>query len=180
MKFEVRIESGDHTSNHVLEFPSLLPKSANHGELQFIFDGKAGKADWAEVRPGVYSLIRDGKSCEVRASAATASRGSNGSYEIATESGALRVALQDSRARHRSASTTALNGPHEVLAPMPGRVVKILVAENSNVKAGQGLLVIEAMKMHNELRAPHPGRVTKIHVQEGEGVESGARLVLLI
>jgi len=63
---------------------------------------------------------------------------------------------------------------------MPGRVVKILVAPNREVGAGESLLVIEAMKMQNELRAPRRGRVEKIYVEEGAGVESGARLVRLV
>ncbi len=179
MKFEVLIETSGHSSNHLLELSSFLLPSTNQGALQFVFDGKEEEADWAEVRPGVYSLIQGGKSIEVRASASAHARGGNGLYEITVGRSTFHVSLRDWSRRRRSAPTPALDGPREVLAPMPGRVVKVLAAENTDVKTGQGLLVIEAMKMHNELRAPRSGRVSKVYVQEGEGVESGARLMLL-
>lgn len=63
---------------------------------------------------------------------------------------------------------------------MPGKIVKVLVAEKQEVKQGEGLLVIEAMKMQNELRAPRRGRVERIYVSEGAGVETGAKLLRLI
>jgi biotin carboxyl carrier protein len=63
---------------------------------------------------------------------------------------------------------------------MPGKIVKILVLENQQVGEGQGLLVIEAMKMQNELRAPRPGRVEKVYVLEGSGVEAGFKLLRLV
>ena len=56
---------------------------------------------------------------------------------------------------------------------MPGRVVEILVQEGEEVTAGQGVLVLEAMKMENEIRAEHDGTITKIHVQPGQAVEGG-------
>jgi biotin carboxyl carrier protein len=65
------------------------------------------------------------------------------------------------------------------VAPMPGKIVKILVARRQEVAVGAGLLVIEAMKMQNELRAPRAGRVEEIYVEEGKGVETGAPLVRL-
>jgi pyruvate carboxylase subunit B len=62
---------------------------------------------------------------------------------------------------------------------MPGRVVKVLVREGEEVTAGQGLLVMEAMKMQNELRAPRAGCVERIHIAEGVGVETGSPLLRL-
>jgi len=66
-----------------------------------------------------------------------------------------------------------------VRAPMPGLVVRIEVAEGQQVKAGAGLVVVEAMKMENELRAPRPGMVQTVHVAVGQAVEKGASLVTL-
>ena len=63
---------------------------------------------------------------------------------------------------------------------MPGKVVKILVAEGQDVTRDQGLLVMEAMKMQNEMRAPRDGRIERVYVQEGAGVESRARLLRLV
>jgi len=65
------------------------------------------------------------------------------------------------------------------VAPMPGKIVRILVTEGQEVKRDQGLLVIEAMKMQNELRAPRAGRVERVYMTEGRGVETGARLLRL-
>lgn len=62
-------------------------------------------------------------------------------------------------------------------APMPGMVVRVLIDEGAQVVAGQGLVVVEAMKMENELKAPGPGLVRKVHVTPGSRVEKGSRLV---
>lgn len=64
-----------------------------------------------------------------------------------------------------------------VLSPMPGKVVKLLVAEGDEVTAGMPVVVVEAMKMENELAAPRAGVVQKVHVTPGDAVEGGARLV---
>ena len=63
---------------------------------------------------------------------------------------------------------------------MPGKIAKVLIAEGQQVSSGDGLLVIEAMKMQNEIRALRSGRVEKIYVSEGAGVETGFRLVRLV
>ena len=70
-------------------------------------------------------------------------------------------------------------GPTEVRAVMPGKIVALLAAEGDAVEAGQGLLVVEAMKMENEITAPRAGRVAAIKVKQGEPVESGAPLLIL-
>jgi biotin carboxyl carrier protein len=62
---------------------------------------------------------------------------------------------------------------------MPGRVVRVLEAAGAEVVAGQGLVVIEAMKMENEIRAPRPGRVHEVAVREGQVVEAGALLAVV-
>jgi biotin carboxyl carrier protein len=90
------------------------------------------------------------------------------------------VEVLDPRRRRRANALDASEGPQEILAPMPGMVVKVLVAEGQQVSSGDGLLVIEAMKMQNEIRASRTGRVEKIHVREGAGVETGFKLVRLV
>ena len=64
------------------------------------------------------------------------------------------------------------------MAPMPGRVVRVLVKPGDTVAARQGLVVVEAMKMENELRSPRAGRVKEVAVAEGESVEAGRLLVM--
>jgi biotin carboxyl carrier protein len=70
-------------------------------------------------------------------------------------------------------------GTSRLLAPMPGKVVRLLVATGASVEAGRGLVVMEAMKMENELRAPRTGTVKEVHVAEGQTVETGALLVVV-
>jgi biotin carboxyl carrier protein len=71
------------------------------------------------------------------------------------------------------------SGPAPLIAPMPGMIVRISVAVGDSVQAGQGLIVMEAMKMENELRAATPGTVKSILAREGTAVEKGARLLEL-
>jgi len=68
-------------------------------------------------------------------------------------------------------------GPQRVAAPMPGKVVRVLVNAGDAVKARQGLVVVEAMKMENELRAARDGRVRDVAVKEGQSVDAGAVLL---
>lgn len=65
----------------------------------------------------------------------------------------------------------------DVVSPMPGRIVKILIHEGDFVEAGQDLLIVEAMKMENRIVAPFSGQVTRIHFQEGDQVSNGTPLV---
>ncbi|HEY0931955.1 MAG TPA: biotin/lipoyl-containing protein [Gemmatimonas sp.] len=79
--------------------------------------------------------------------------------------------------RDLTAASAAASGPAPLVAPMPGLVVRIAVAAGDTVSAGQGLVVIEAMKMENELRATTAGVVTGIRVSQGQAVDKGAVLV---
>lgn len=71
------------------------------------------------------------------------------------------------------------SGSVVVMSPMPGMVVKVEVREGEEVSEGQGLIVLEAMKMENELKAPVRGRVSSVHVQRGTSVEKGEKLVTI-
>lgn len=71
------------------------------------------------------------------------------------------------------------SGPQRILAPMPGKIVRILVKAGDAVKAKQGLVVVEAMKMENELRAARDGRVRELSVSEGQSVDAGAVLLVV-
>lgn len=70
-------------------------------------------------------------------------------------------------------------GPLKLIAPMPGKIVKVLVQEGEAVEAGRGVLVMEAMKMENELKASKAGSVQEIKVKEGQAVEMGALLLVI-
>lgn len=78
-----------------------------------------------------------------------------------------------------SGDGTSATGPVSIVAPMPGRVVKVLVAPGDVVLAHQGLVVVEAMKMENELRAPRAGTVADVRVREGAPVDANVVLVVI-
>ncbi len=92
----------------------------------------------------------------------------------------LAVTISESgRARRRGGAAAPGAGPQRLTAPMPGKVVRVLVAPGDAVEAGQGLVVVEAMKMENELRAAKAGRVASVSVVEGQSVDAGAVLAVV-
>jgi biotin carboxyl carrier protein len=93
----------------------------------------------------------------------------------------LRVDIADERRLRMRAATAAFQaeGTQVLTAPMPGKIVKVFVAVGDEVQEGQGLVVVEAMKMENELKAPKAGTVTEVHAKEGTAVENGAKLLVI-
>jgi biotin carboxyl carrier protein len=91
--------------------------------------------------------------------------------------GTVPVSVTINGRRRRSEDRDAGNGPQRLTAPMPGKIVRVLVAHGDAVQARQPLIVVEAMKMQNELRAGRGGTVAEIHVKEGASVEAGAPLI---
>ena len=122
------------------------------------------------------ALGRPGRSHEV----AIESRG-RGEHAVYVDGHEIPVSILDPRNRRvrgRGGSTDA-TGPSVVVSPMPGRVVKVLVAPGDVVTARQSLVVVEAMKMENELRAPRAGTVIEVRVREGAPVEANTVLVVV-
>jgi biotin carboxyl carrier protein len=93
--------------------------------------------------------------------------------------GDVAVASVDGRRSKRRHADRRAEGAQEILAPMPGRVVRLLVGVGDAVEARQPVVVIEAMKMENELRAPKAGRVTQVAVSQGAPVEAGRVLIVI-
>ncbi|RMG60048.1 MAG: acetyl-CoA carboxylase biotin carboxyl carrier protein subunit [Deltaproteobacteria bacterium] len=90
----------------------------------------------------------------------------------------LKVVNEQQKALSRT-KETAEGGKQLLTAPMPGKVVKVLVSEGEEVGPNQGLIIIEAMKMENEFKSSAPGKVKEIFVKEGEVVEGGDKLILI-
>ena len=126
-------------------------------------------AEIIEVEPGVYSVIAGGVSREARASG----------DEIVVAGHRFHFEVDDPRRWKRSGHAAQAHGRASITAAMPGKVVRILVAVGDEVKAGQGIVVVEAMKMQNELKAPRDGRVTAVDVRENDSVNAGAPLVTI-
>ncbi len=123
----------------------------------------------------VRSVLVDGRSFRV-----VPQRDGDGGWAVRIEGVVWRAGAydrgQDAALRARTAAAGAA-GPPELRAPMPGMVVRVEVAPGMDVTAGQGLVIVEAMKMENELRAPGPARVRAVHVKPGMAVEKDTVLV---
>ena len=186
MKLAITIHSGPKISDHEFESTETAEgtSAATTGSSptsKISFDGETLLADREEIAPGVYSILIDGRSYEAQVSKrAGDSEGASSPYVVTVGLRNYLVEIRDPRRWQREGSGVREQGPQEIVAPMPGKIVRVLVAENQEVTGGQGLLVIEAMKMQNEIRAPRAGRVERIHAQEGTGVEAGFRLLRIV
>jgi biotin carboxyl carrier protein len=158
MKLDVEIDGKTHSVELVQE----------RDLSRWFADGLPLDADAVEVSPGVYSILLHGESFEVRIEKV-------GSELRAIAPGReYKIAIRDPREwkRNRGGATEA-EGRQQVSAPMPGKVVRILVATGDQVQAGQGLMVVEAMKMQNEIRTPKSGKIERLSVTEGQTVNAG-------
>ena len=124
-----------------------------------------------ETEPGVHSLICGLRSFDVRLEHAH--------YGTMAQHRSSRVLLEPVNRGSGRGGVGSLAGPVPVKAAMPGRVIRLLVAEGESVATGQGLVVLEAMKMQNEINAPRAGIVRQLAVTEGAVVAAGAMLCLL-
>ncbi|PWT81817.1 MAG: hypothetical protein C5B57_09775 [Blastocatellia bacterium] len=173
------------------------------GGFAVAVDGRSCRVDAARIGADMLSLViydvlpkgdtieRPGASAGDRPTDAAGLDGRAGSYEVTVwrdrASGRLDVKIGlatiavglDGSRRRRDDGGHARSGPQLVVAPMPGKIVRLLVERGQVVRSGQPLVVVEAMKMENELRATGEGTVRQIHVTEGASVEAGAPLVVI-
>jgi biotin carboxyl carrier protein len=148
---------------------------AHIGErLRCIIDGAPLEADVVEIAPGVYSILVDGESLEARVEP-------DGRCLLLTVANReWKAEVRDPREWRRNRSGAAeAEGRQQVLAPMPGKIVRVLVHAGDAVEAKQGLLVVEAMKMQNEIRSPKSGTVERLLVTEGQTVNAGEVLAII-
>lgn len=177
MKLLFILQGGTTGREMDLELNALPAAREQAGKLAIQNPDAPLEADWAEVTPGTYSILVNGRSYDVRLEKAT---GSSGALYAAHVGGrTYQLELRDPRRARQSGGAGARDGPLDILAPMPGKIVRVLAAAGAEVQQGESLLVIEAMKMQNEIRAPRAGRVEAMRVREGEGVEAGAVLLCL-
>jgi biotin carboxyl carrier protein len=115
--------------------------------------------------PGVYSVLLDGRMYDARVEET-----STGLLVIVIDGYRFEIEVRDPRRWSRKDRARAGGGVQTLAAPMPGKVVRVLVAAGDTVEAGQGLLVVEAMKMQNEMKASRAGRILSVTVKEGATV----------
>jgi biotin carboxyl carrier protein len=136
--------------------------------IAVLIDGRSVEADAAKISPDGYSIILGGRSLEV-----AVDETSEGLL-VHTAGREFQVEIADPRSwRRKHGGGIELEGRQQVAAPMPGKIVSVLVAQGQKVESGQGLLVIEAMKMQNEIRSPKSGTVEKLLAMEGQAVSAG-------
>lgn len=179
MKLDLELHGDSAIRDHHIELIPMGDWPAAGGPIRFVLDGKSGEADWAEIKPGAYSILMAGRPYELKVVTRRGDAGHATLYEVSVAGRTYRLEPRDPRRRRHAGAEEGERGPQEILAPMPGKIVRVLVSENQEVEQDQGLLVIEAMKMQNELKAARPGRVERVYVTEGVGVETGFKLVRL-
>lgn len=143
---------------------------AFEGPITCKVDGRIVTVDARILQPGLMSLVVEGRQ-----------------YRCVLDGDAISIAgkrfgfeMDDPRSlQGRRSSGGGTAGPRSVKAPMPGRVVRVLVATGEDVVEQQGVVVIEAMKMQNELKSPKAGKVVKIAVAVGDTVGAGDVLAIV-
>jgi biotin carboxyl carrier protein len=146
---------------------------------RWTIDGRAVKADAVEVAAGVYSILIDGQSLEARVEAREGTGGEGLRVVVAGREFAAEVRDPRQWRRGRGAAQEA-EGRQQVIAPMPGKIVRVLVKAGEAVKAGEGIVVIEAMKMQNEVRSPKSGTVERLMVKQGQAVNAGEAIAIVV
>ncbi|HXG88094.1 MAG TPA: biotin/lipoyl-containing protein [Vicinamibacterales bacterium] len=152
-----------------------------HG-FRVLVDGVPRLIDVVRVHGNIWSLlVRDhGESTARSVEAVVASQAGVDTVDVHIDGVSIPVLMRNGLGRRSRDSVSAKGtGPQRILAPMPGKVVRILVKPGDQVQTRQGLIVVEAMKMENELRAARDGRVREVFVVEGQSVESGTPLVVV-
>lgn len=142
---------------------------AESGEIFDIeFNEKKYNAELIKIDSNLYSMILDGQTCTV------AIKKEGKSIEIFYKGDLFSFEIPS--ARDKSSLENA-SGVDKISAPMPGRVVKVLKKVGDIIKEGEGLIVVEAMKMESELKSSIDGKVSEISVKDGDTVDLGAHLI---
>ncbi len=158
----VTLVSGDNV------FP--LEVKEKDGGLSISLSGEPIDIDIGDHAGGGLSLLLDGRSYEAQV------HFQDKQIVVELEGKRFVFDLDEGDLTSRGASRGGVQGLVEVPAPMPGKVVKLLVSPGDTVQSGQGVLLFEAMKMQNEIRSPLTGNIVDVAVQEGQTVESRERL----
>jgi biotin carboxyl carrier protein len=169
MKFEVQLTGPSGKKLRAVELERVADR------WKIALDGQPVNTDAVEIAPNTLSLLLEGQSYEVHITPSL-----DGVLKLQTGLQEFTAEVVDPRAwRGRRHGALEAEGRQQVVAPMPGKVVRVLVEVGHKVEAGQGLLVVEAMKMQNEIRSPKSGTVERLHVKEGQPVNAGEALCII-
>ena len=166
MKYEVTLTSKAGSKKHVVE----LTREGQRWNVSL--NGHPAQADAIEIAPNIFSILLNGESHEIRIA-----RGVDGKLDLQCGLSEFTAEVADPRAwRGRRLGHVEVEGRQQITAPMAGKVVRVLVKAGDPVESGQGLVVVEAMKMQNEIRSPKSGAVERLLVEEGQAVNAGETL----
>lgn len=126
-----------------------------------------------QVEPGVFLVLIGGRSYEARVEQTGAC------WTVSLDGRSIAVSVKDPRRWMKNSGGHHLEGRQNLTASMPGRVVRLLVAVGDLVAPGQGVIIVEAMKMQNEIKVPKAGYIVSIPVREGDTVNAGEILVTI-
>ena len=158
----------------LLSMPLDVQLEPAEGGWQCRLDGLPVKVDAVLNRRNVLSLLMNGKAYDIKRELTTT--GMN--IWVGTTRYAAQIRDPRSLRRRKDGAGDDLS-PKELVAPMPGNVVRILVSEMTEVEAGQGIVIVEAMKMQNEIKSPKKGIVQKLVAAEGANVNAGDVLAIV-
>jgi len=144
------------------------------GAARLSFGGATREAQVSEPEPGMFTVIINDR---VYRCALEESPG--GAVEVVVNGKRIPVAARDKKHMRGQAGAAAASGQVKLSAPMPGKVVRVLLNAGDEVAARQGVLVVEAMKMQNEVQSPKAGKIAEIKVSEGQTVNAGDVLAVI-
>ena len=136
-------------------------------------DGRSIAVDAVLVRPNVISLRLANQCYEVRCEQLV------GGLKIWIGQASVNVEVRDPRSLQSRSRAGDAHGAKKLIASMPGKVVRVLVAQGAEVEAGAGIMVVEAMKMQNEVKSPKKGTVQRLLVDPGAAVNAGDVLAIV-
>lgn len=168
MNYEVSEKKGETKTVGLAERSDSQYEITLDGETVLVDAVKSGRST-------IYSIIENGKQFEV----VIDEQGANG-FDVLVGGQLFHLQALDERSKLLTATVKSVaTGPQRIDSEMPGKVVKISATVGAEVAEGQGVLILEAMKMENEIKSPVEGIVTEIAVVEGQTVESGALLFVV-
>jgi biotin carboxyl carrier protein len=138
--------------------------TSESGRASLAIDSKRYEAEVSQPENGLFVVVIEGRvyRCLVDQTVA-------GGSEVSVNGERFSIAVKDLKhLRGSDSGEASSDGPANLLAPMPGKIVRVLCAEGDAVTAGQGILIVEAMKMQNEVQSPRAGTVVKIRVEAGQ------------
>lgn len=168
MKLNAQLRNGDHE----------ISIASSDDSVTASVDGRSYELEVRELGGGEYLLLNGETVFRCRLDSGRTSRNS---FEVFLRGHTYEISIIDpKRLRSGDAAGVHDHGTAEIVSPMPGKVVRILVQAGAQVEAGDGIVVVEAMKMQNELKSPKAGIVSSVNAAEGATVSAGDVLAVIV